>query len=51
MYITDVTLGYKVIDERNILLLGAQLIPVYKIQIKGLNTPIYVNAYTNKRIE
>lgn len=51
IYITNITLGYKAIEEKNIALLGAQLIPVYKIELKGLNNPIYVNAYTNKRIE
>lgn len=51
MYITDITLGYKAIDESNIMLLGTQLIPTYKIEIRGLKNPIYVNAYTNKRIE
>ena len=51
IYITDITLGYKAVEERNISLLGAQIIPVYKIYIKGLNSPIYVNAYTNQRIE
>ncbi len=50
-YITDITLGYKALNERNIALLDVQLIPVYKIKFKGLNNPIYVNAYTNKRIE
>lgn len=51
IYITNITLGYKTINQKNIALLGAQLIPVYKIEFKGLNNPIYVNAYTNKRIE
>lgn len=51
IHITNITLGYKIIDEKNMLLLGAQLIPVYKIEFKGLNSPIYVNAYTNKRID
>lgn len=51
IYITNITLGYKAVDEKNIALLGAPLIPVYKIELKGLNNPIYVNAYTNKRIE
>lgn len=51
MYITDITLGYKAIGESNIMLLGTQLIPTYKIEIRGLKNPIYVNAYTNKRIE
>lgn len=47
LLINDVSLCYKFAgDEENIL--GQQIIPVYKIQIAGLEEPIFVNAYTNK---
>lgn len=51
VYITDITLGYESIDVRNATIFGEQLIPVYKIIIKGLDLPILVNAYTNIGIE
>ena len=47
--IEKVTMCYKQEDnEENIL--GQKIIPAYKIEIKGLEEPLFVNAYTNKLI-
>lgn len=49
--IESITMGYKSIDASSITIFGEQIVPVYKIGIKGLEVPIFVNAYTNMRIE
>lgn len=44
--ISDISLCYKQVeDEENVL--GQQIVPVYKIEVEGLEEPIFVNAYTN----
>lgn len=47
LQINKVSLCYKFAgDEENIL--GQQIIPVYKIEVDGLEEPLFVNAYSNK---
>lgn len=45
--IEKVTLCYKQ-EENEENVLGQKIIPAYKIEIKGLEAPLFVNAYTNK---
>lgn len=49
--ITAITLGYHSVSATSLNLLGEKLVPAYKIQIEGLREPLFVNAYTNTRIE
>lgn len=47
--IEKVTLCYKQ-EENEENVLGQKIIPAYKVEIKGLEEPLFVNAYTNKRL-
>lgn len=48
--VEEIELCYKCAEnEENVL--GQQIIPMYKIQITGLEDPIFVNAYTNEMLE
>ena len=47
--IEKVTLCYKQ-EENEENVLGQKIIPTYKIEVKGLEEPLFVNAYTNKRL-
>lgn len=49
--ITAITLGYMAEQGASKAIFGEKIIPVYKIDVDCLNSPIYVNAYTNRRIE
>ena len=48
--ITDITLGYKRLEEKGSIW-GEKIVPMYKIDIKGLETPLFVNAYTNEMVK
>lgn len=48
--IKEVTICYKQAEnEENVL--GQQIIPAYKVEIEGLEEPIFVNAYTNEMLK
>lgn len=48
--IKEVTICYKRAEnEENVL--GQQIIPAYKVEIEGLEEPIFVNAYTNEMLK
>ncbi|OOB78131.1 MAG: hypothetical protein BEN19_00985 [Epulopiscium sp. Nuni2H_MBin003] len=47
-YINDITIGYKRDVINRAFFLKEEAHPTYKIDIVGLNTPLYVNAYTNE---
>ncbi len=49
--IEQITLGYKNNDHEINNLWGGQIIPTYKIVTKGLEIPIFVNAYTNEIVK
>lgn len=51
IHITDVRLGYGSSSTSGNSFLGQEIIPVYKITIEGLDLPVFVNAYTNERVE
>ena len=45
--VESVELGYRLDHTEGMHILAEEAVPMYKIQIKGLATPIFVNAYTN----
>lgn len=45
--VESVELGYRLDHTEGMQILAEEAVPMYKIQIKGLATPIFVNAYTN----
>lgn len=48
--VEEITMCYKCTEiEENVL--GQKAIPLYKIKIRGLEEPIFVNAYTNEIVE
>lgn len=51
LHITNVQLGYGSSTAYETSLLGEEIIPVYKITIEGLDSDIFVNAYTNELVE
>ncbi|MBE6023236.1 MAG: hypothetical protein E7231_08395 [Cellulosilyticum sp.] len=44
--IRAISMCYKSDEEENVL--GQQIVPTYKIEIEGLEEPIFVNAYSNE---
>ncbi|MHC1749611.1 MAG: hypothetical protein AB9856_15170 [Cellulosilyticaceae bacterium] len=44
--INGITMGYKSASQDRIHILEEEVVPMYKIQIKNLETPVFVNAYT-----
>ncbi len=51
LYITEITLGYYTLTTEGMRILAEEIVPTYKITIKGLEKPLFVNAYTNKFIK
>lgn len=49
--IVSITLGYYTSNIEEVSIWEEELVPVYKIIIRGLKDPVFVNAYTNKRIK
>lgn len=47
--IRKVSMAYKKLEEEDSIW-GQKIVPVYKIELDGLEEPIFVNAYTNKRL-
>lgn len=45
--VESVELGYRLDHTEGMHILAEEAVPMYKIQIRGLATPIFVNAYTN----
>lgn len=45
--VESVELGYRLDNIEGMHILAEEAVPMYKIQMKGLTTPIFVNAYTN----
>lgn len=45
--IESVELGYRLDHSEGMHILSEEAVPMYKIQIKGLSKPVFVNAYTN----
>ncbi len=46
--INEIMLGYAREQVKNAYFVKEKAIPMYKITIEGLNTPLFVNAYTNE---
>lgn len=51
MMIKEMTLGYKSLDKKGSNLWGKQIVPMYKIEVDGLEKPLFVNAYTNEMVK
>lgn len=49
--IKDITLVYKMLGKKGSNLWGEQIIPMYKIEVNGLEKPLFVNAYTNEIVK
>jgi len=49
--ITSIVLGYCSLNTPGMDILEEEIVPAYKIEIDGLNTPLFVNAYTNTEIK
>ena len=47
MVIDNIVLGYAISDSIEMHVLREEAVPMYKINIQGLDEPIFVNAYTN----
>lgn len=45
--ITDITLGFGMQNKEGVYFVKEEALPMYKIEATGLNTPLFVNAYTN----
>lgn len=45
--VESVELGYRLDHTEGMHILAEEAVPMYKIQMRGLITPIFVNAYTN----
>lgn len=45
--IEAVELGYRLDNAEGMHILSEEAVPMYKIKIKGLSAPVFVNAYTN----
>ncbi|MDA3733498.1 two-component system regulatory protein YycI [Niameybacter massiliensis] len=45
--VESVELGYRLDNIEGMHILAEEAVPMYKIQMRGLTTPIFVNAYTN----
>ncbi len=48
--ISKVSMAYKKLEEEDSIW-GQKIVPVYKIEIDGLEEPLFVNAYTNKILD
>lgn len=51
VHITAITLGYCSLGTQGMDILEKEIIPVYKIEVDGLNETLLVNAYTNEAIK
>lgn len=51
LIITNITLGYSQNNEVKSSIWGEQVVPVYKIELSGLEKSIFVNAYTNEVLQ
>ncbi len=49
--IKDITLVYKILGKKGSNLWGEQIVPMYKIEVNGLEKPLFVNAYTNEIVK
>lgn len=49
--IKDITLGYKRLEKKGSNLWGEEIVPMYKIEVDGLEKPLFVNAYTNEIVK
>ncbi|OOB77164.1 MAG: hypothetical protein BEN18_11260 [Epulopiscium sp. Nuni2H_MBin001] len=46
--ITDIVFGYAREQIGNVFFFKEEAVPTYRITLEGVNTPLYVNAYTNE---